>query len=124
MSYGIPFDEVMKKPDNWDEDVDFDIMNSNHELLKPIMNKLYFSSMPKNPKAFSLVFSDERFIDFVKTGLKMSGIKDLERVVFCEYSREDKEKLISMGITSESNRDTLLVIYTYNKNTLFINVMY
>ena len=123
MSLGIPFDEVMKKPDNWDDDIDLDVMNENHARLKSIIDKFYFRSMPENPKVFSIIFSDSNFVSFIYTGLKMAGIKEPEQIVFCEYSREDKEKLISMGVVRESSLDTVLVIYTSNRNTLFINVL-
>ncbi|MBR6253107.1 MAG: hypothetical protein IKR04_04630 [Clostridia bacterium] len=113
----------MKKPDNWDDDIDLDVMNENHARLNSIIDKFYFRSMPENPKVFSIIFSDSNFVSFIYTGLKMAGIKEPEQIVFCEYSREDKEKLISMGVVRESSLDTVLVIYTSNRNTLFINVL-
>ena len=119
----IPFDTIMRDYKNWDEDVDVENMDSNYKLLKPIIDKFYFRDMPTNPKLFSLVFSKSEFADSLIVGLKLNKVKELSKVYFCEYLKEDKEKLISLGVISSLYINDHVVVYTASEDLFFVNVL-
>ena len=98
MSTDIPFSKVLKDPKSWDDDMDLDVMTDNYLKLKPIMDKMFFSEYPKHPQYFTLLFSKSDFADSLIQGLIKSEIQELDRIYFKEYSEEDRNRLIELGI--------------------------
>ena len=99
MSYEeIPFNKIMKDYKNWDEDIDLDNMNENYHKLERIMDRMFFRGYPKEPKYFSLLFSESDFADHLINALIKSGIKDLGKIYFNQYSERERNILISKGM--------------------------
>ena len=126
MQENLKFADIIKKPENIAEQADLDVMNDNYHSLEHIIGRFYFSEFPKHPKIFSVLFSDSNFPIALRKHLDLYGVKNPDRVIFTEYSSEDRDKLIKLGILKPkaATSNTLLVIHTFNKNVCFINVFY
>ena len=123
MSSEVGFSIVMKDPNNWHEQANFDIMSANYNVLKPIMNKFCFSSYPAHPKLFSLLFSNPNFSSELIESLMQNHIKVVEKVVFTEYTLEEKHKLQKMGVVTKSPDDeAIVIVFTFCKNYCFVNL--
>ena len=122
MNTDIPFDVIMKDSKNWDDDMDLDAMSENFLKLKPIMDKMFFSEYPNHPEYFVLLFSKPDFADTLIQGLIDSEIQELDRIYFKEYSAEDRNRLIKMGMLDLL--PTLLgystVVHMKNGNNYFV----
>ena len=120
----LSFAKIIREPQNIHEDADIDIMNDNYNALKDIIDRFVFSEYPQHPDLFSLLFADQNFINTLNFHLQIYGITVPEKVVFTEYSEEDKQRLIEMGIVKQNfaNSHNILVIHTFNKNVCFINL--
>ncbi len=122
----LKFADFVKRPENMSEQADFDLMNDNYHALEHIIDRFYFSKFPKHPKIFSILFSDPNFPTTLEKHLELYGVKTPDKVIFTEYSSEDRDKLIDLGILKPkaAQSHTLLVIHTFNNNVCFINVFY
>ncbi len=98
MCQDIPFNKVMKDPKSWDDEMDIDIMSSNYLKLEPIIDKMFFQGYPEHPQYFSLLFSKPEFADSLIEGLINSEVSEHCKIYFKEYSKEDRMRLIKMGI--------------------------
>ena len=97
MQYEIPFNDIMKNHKYWHDDCDFDIMEENYHILKPLMHLCFFAEKPKHPKVFSLLFSEKGFAnDLIESAIKLN-IHDIKRIWFAEFSEEDRNELIKKG---------------------------
>ena len=124
MQEELSFAKIIREPKNIHEDADIDIMNDNYNALKDMIDKFVFSEYPKHPSLFSLLFADPDFIKTLYYHLRLYGATNPDKVVFTEYTEEDKQKLIDMGIVKKKidNSHIVLVIHTFNKNVCFINL--
>ena len=124
MNGELSFAKIIREPQNIHEDADIEIMNDNYHLLKPIIDKFVFSEYPKHPELFSVLFSDPDFVNTLRYYLERNNIEEPDKVIFTEYSKADKEKLIEMGVVRDKykNSKKLLVIHTFNGKTCFINL--
>ena len=124
MREDLSFSKIIQMPENIHEDADIEIMNDNYHLLKPIIDKFVFSEYPNHPQLFSLLFSRPDFVDTLYYCFKYNNITNVEKVVFTEYSKEDLEKLIEIGVVNNRHRDSnrILVIHAFNGNVCFINL--
>ncbi len=120
----LSFTKIIREPKNIHEDADIEIMNENYHALESIIDKFVFSEYPKHPELFSVLFSDTDFVKALFYHFKRNNIKEPDKVIFTEYSAEDKERLIEMGVIKNKNKDpkALLVLHTFNGNTCFINL--
>ena len=98
MEKAIPFNEIMENHKNWHKDVDFDGMSDNYKVLKPIMNKFFFTKYPENPALFSLIFSSPEFAQNFIRALITFNITNLNKVWFEEFSSGDRDKLFENGM--------------------------
>ncbi len=126
MQEELKFAEFLKRPENISDEADFDIMNDNYHALDDIIDRFYFSKSPEHPKIFSILFSDPAFPTALRSMCESYGLKKPDRVIFTEYSKEDVEKLIELGIFKEKARSShkLIVIHSFNGNVCFVNVFY
>ncbi len=127
MQNEIPFNDIMKKHKNWDDDCNYDIMSANYNKLKPILPLFYFSKKPDHPQVFSLLFSQESFAqDFIDYAM-MSNVRNVKRVWFTEYSIEDRYKLIERGMYELIFNDIGDITYYFMRNDtgdeIFVNVI-
>ena len=117
----IPFDKVIKDHGSWCDDMNVDIMMENHEKLRPIIGKMFFTNWPKTPKAFALLFSKPNFADTLINSMLELGIRGgLNKVWFTEYSEEDKQKLIDIGIIEPCENAS--IVFTKSDNDCFVSV--
>ena len=89
----IPINDVLKNPRSWCDGMDLDIMTDNYLKLRPIMNKMFFREYPKHPQIFTLLFSRDDFADKLINSMVDSGIRNLGKVIFVEYTLEDAKNL-------------------------------
>ena len=124
MATEIPFNNVMKDPDNWTDMMDLDVMTDNYLKLKPIMNKLFFEEYPAHPELFVALFSKSDFVDRLIDVAKMTRISELDKIYFKEYTEEDKKRLVEMGVLDPLpvQLDLNPIVYTNSGNCIFINV--
>ena len=121
----IPFNEVMKNHKNWHEDVDYDVMNENYLKLKPIMNKMFFAKYPAHPQYFSLLFSHSDFADTLLQAMVDSKIRNLNKVWFEEFSKEQRNVLLSKGMYDliPTLYGATAIIYMRNGDDFFVNMI-
>jgi hypothetical protein len=125
MGREIPFNKVMKDPSSWDDDMDLDIMTENYLKLKPVMSKMFFQEYPKHPQYFTLLFSQPDFADKLLKALFSSGISGLNRIYFKEFSEEERNVLIEMGMIEliPATFGLTPVVYAHHGKDFFVNLV-
>ncbi len=120
----IQFNKVLKSPESWCDSMNVDIMMENHTKLASVIDKMFFTEWPKNPKLFSMIFSKEDFADKILNGIVQLEIINLNRIWFTEYSMDDKKKLVKLGILEPDGIENGIVslIFTKSANDCFVNV--
>lgn len=123
MENEIKFSDVMNDHNNWHDQADFDVMDANYKILKPIMDKFFFSNFPTHPKLFSLLFSNPKFSSELLEALMRNHITAVEKVIFTEYTLEEKHALQKMGIVTKSPTDeAIVIVFTFSGNNCFVNL--
>ena len=103
MQENLKFAEFVRNPENISDNANIDVMNDNYHALEHIINRFYLSRLPEHPKILSLLFSDPSFPTALEKHLELYGVKTPDRVIFTEYSKEDRDKLIGLGILKEES---------------------
>ncbi len=125
MNNEIRFNDVLRDPRSWSDEMNVDIMMENNLKLKPIIDKMFFTRWPKHPENFTLLFSKEEFADKLIDTMVRLGIANLNRVWFTEYEGEDKERLIEMGVLNQFLMSMGLCATTFSRvgEDCYVNVI-
>ena len=93
----ISFNSVLRNPDSWCDGMDVDIMMENHDKLRGIMDRMFFSEYPSHPQYFALLFSKVDFADKLISFLYRARFDELDKIIFSEYGEDDKRLLMEKG---------------------------
>ena len=126
MNRHILFNSVIKNPKSWCDSMNVDIMLDNYTKLKPLIDKMFFTTWPKHPQLFSILLSKHDFASLLINSMLMLNITNLHEILFTEYCEGDKEKLFELGIINsfEFDNNTATVIITGNNQDCFVNIVY
>ena len=61
METRLSIHDILKNHKNWPDNVDFEEIQSNRDILGSYMNKMYFSEAPQSPEKFVVLFSRKEF---------------------------------------------------------------
>ena len=118
---------VMRDPRSWDADVNVNVVMENYLLLrdKGIADKVFFTRYPKHPEIFMMILSITGFAENLIENITKNGMIGLNNVWFTEYPKEDRVKLVAMGILDAEpfERGKTAIVHIRNGNDYYINVV-
>lgn len=120
----ITIDSILKNHKNWRDDTDFDMLTTNHELLRNYMKQMMFSVAPKHPEQFVNLFANEDFGMQLYQRLNSSLLSSNGRIWFEEHSDEDKIKFIMMQHWPILTYASCIVVISFNGGDCFVNVFF